>query len=85
MTDVYDIAQLKEIIQLLVDNKLDSIRFRDIEVHKTKHDPPVTAKPAKTPEQVEKDLDELLFFSTSAPQLSLDELSALTVTPITKA
>ncbi len=73
-----------EIIQALskmvVDHKLDRIKVGELEILKTKHESPKLEKPA-IPNLASLSGEELLFYSTSAPALTPEEVEQLSVNP----
>ncbi len=75
---------LRDVIKLMVDNKLDSVSFGGITLTKSKHEVPRIERDQTNKPALQEDLDELLFHSTSAPSLSFEELAGITVTKIAK-
>ena len=75
---------IQALAKLVVDQKLDRLKCGELEIIKTKHESVrLEEKPNNNSTSVEE-LDDILFHSTSAPPLSLEQLAALTVTPIKK-
>lgn len=83
----YTIKFIKELVKLVVDNKLDNFKLDNIEISKSKHDLTPPAKLDKTNKQPlskEYDDEEILFYSTSAPALTLEQIEELSVTNFKK-
>ena len=76
---------IKFLAQLVVDLKLDSLKLGDLELHKTKHEQPKLDIKSNNDTVSNQELDEILFHSTSAPSLTLEDLEAMSITPIKKA
>ncbi len=70
--------------KLVVDHKLDRLKLGDLEITKTKHESVKLDDKSNNNSVSNEELDDILFHSTSAPTLSLEQLAALTVTPIKK-
>lgn len=68
--------------KLVVDLKLDRLKLGELEIIKTKHESPKLEDKSNNNIASSEELDDLLFHSTSAPALSLEQLAALTITPI---
>lgn len=70
--------------RLVVEHKLDSLKLGELEIRKSKHEAAkLEVQSNNNPTSIEE-LDDILFHSTSAPPLSLEQLEALTITPIKK-
>lgn len=59
-----DLSMIEKITEIIVKNKLDSIKFGEIEIKKSIHaaDPVPPPKP-KTAEEIQKEAEDLLFHS----------------------
>ena len=80
-----NIEEVELFIKLLMDNKLDFLKVGDLEIHKSRFDQPKQeSKPNNSTLSEEDDIDSILFHSTSAPALSIEELEAITTTPLKK-
>jgi hypothetical protein len=78
----YNLDVVKELINILVSNKLDCLEVGDIKICKTRWESKPIEKKEPTQKQLEADMDEILFYSTSAPPMSLEDLETITVTPL---
>ena len=74
-----DKADIKELVKLLVENKLDRLKIGDIEICKSRHDQPKVEIKSNNPisNQVVTDPDELLYWSTSSPVITKEDLEEL--------
>jgi len=76
---------IQALSKLVVDHKLDRLKCGELEITKTKHEAPkLDVQSNNNPTSI-AELDDILFHSTSAPPLSLEQLEALTITPIKKS
>jgi hypothetical protein len=75
---------IEQLVKIAVANKLDRLKVGDLEILKTKHDVPKTeSKNLNNPASV-NDADELLFWSTSSPSLTQEQIEALAVNELPK-
>lgn len=74
------VENIKQLIELAVKNKLDRLKVGELEITKTKYDQVAKAEPKtlNTPASV-SDPDELLFWSTSSPTLTQEQIAELAV------
>lgn len=83
-----DLSQIKELIKLAVDNKLDSLEFEGLKISKSKYDiqTPIKSDPNKsiTSNDFITDPDEILYWSSSAPALTQEQIDALSYPAIPK-
>ncbi len=77
-----DLETIKALAKLAVDLKLDRLKLGDFEIIKTKHESPKLEAKDITNIASSQDLDDVLFHSTSAPAMTLEQLAALSVTPL---
>lgn len=76
------IKDIKELVQLIVDNKLDRLNFQGVEITKSKHDVQSIKEPKSSANnQALLDEDEILFYSTSSPSLTMKEIEELAANP----
>ena len=66
----------------MVDNQLDTLKVDDVILTKTKHQAPKLENKSNNEKVSDEELDDILFHSTSAPQLTLSQMEEITVTPI---
>jgi hypothetical protein len=74
-----DTSTIKELIKLLVDNKLDTLEFEGLKITRSRHEILKAAdnKSVSSHQETVTDPDELLFWSTSTPSLTQEQISAL--------
>ncbi len=75
-----ELELMELLVKLLIDNKLDRLRLGEFEILKSKHDLPVKDKSnnaASLAAQI--DPDELLFWSSSSPALTEEQINDLAV------
>jgi hypothetical protein len=74
-----DTKIVKELVRLVVENKLDTLEFEGLRIVKTRHDsvpkPVPDNKPVSSHEIT--DPDEILFYSSSAPALTQEQIDAM--------
>lgn len=78
-----EINKIEQLIKLVVANKIDRLKFGDIEIVKTRHDVAKTDNKLASNQDV-IDEDELLYWSTSSPSLSKEQIDALSYVPQTR-
>lgn len=72
---------IEQLVKLAVNNKLDKLKLGELEITKTRHDSDKKdSKPANNLPLL-TDEDELLYWSTSAPNLTPEQIEALSVNP----
>ncbi len=62
--------------------KLDSLKLGELTIIKTKHEAPKLENKQNNNPVSSEDLDELLFHSTSAPAMNLEDLASITTTKL---
>lgn len=71
---------IQALSKLVVDHKLDRLKLGDLEILKTKHEVAKSDRPA-VPNLASMSGEELLFYSTTAPALTVEEVEQLAVNP----
>ena len=79
-----DLTTIKELAKLVVEHKLDLLQLGSLTIEKKKHESAKFESQA-TQTALNEDLEDMLFHSTSAPSLSLEQMASMTVTPLKKA
>ena len=81
MTLEINVETIRALAQILDTLKLDSIKYGDLEIKKSRHE--LTPQDQKPLQEMASILDEedLLFHSTSAPALTPEQVAALAVNP----
>lgn len=73
------VENIEQLVKIACANKLDKLKFGDLEITKTRHDGVKgDAKTLNNPTSV-NDADELLYWSTSSPTLTQEQIDALAV------
>ncbi len=75
---------VQALANVLTSHKLDRLEFNGLVLVKSKHETPKLEEKPNNNLASHEELDDILFHSTSAPPLSLEQLASLTVTPIKK-
>ncbi len=73
---------VQQLAKVLTTHKLDRLELGELVLVKTKHE---AARAESLPNNItasNQDIEDILFHSTSAPELTLEQLSSLTVTPL---
>lgn len=74
------LEMIQALSKLVVDHKLDSLKLGELEIVKSKHEG-IKNEPRSSANLASMSEEELLFYSTSAPALTIEEVEALAVNP----
>lgn len=68
---------ISQLIKLVVENKLDKLELGDLKIMKTRYESPKQEQKSLNNNTSINDADELLFWSTSSPSLTQEQIAEL--------
>ena len=78
----YSVEELKQIIDLVMLNQIEQFKVDDIHIVKNRYPVPKPEPKSNNDATFNDEVDDLIFHSTSAPALTLEQLASLTTTPL---